>query len=59
MRHLSCKRGHRSNAIIVDLLLGLCFVALTQYLAHPSELSLLPTIPSNRLPAQFAMSFRF
>jgi hypothetical protein len=59
MHHLSCTRGHRSNAIVVDLLLDLCFMVLTQYLVHPPELPLLPAIPANRLPAQSAMSFRF
>jgi len=59
MHHLSCTRGRRSNAIMVDLLLGLCFVVLTQYLAHPSELSLLPNIPSNRLLLSSPCPFDF
>jgi hypothetical protein len=59
MHHLSCTRERRSNAIMVDLLLGLCFVVLTQYLAHPSELALLPTIPSNRLLLSSACPFDF
>ena len=44
---------------MVDLLLGLCFVVLTQYLAHPSELSLLPNIPSNRLLLSSPCPFDF
>lgn len=58
-QHLSCTRRRRSNAIMVDLLLGLCFVVLTQYLAHPSELPLLPTIPSNRLLLSSPCPFDF